>query len=273
MLARGPCFSFTPVRRHERNEIRTVQARTRPIPLIPPSLSARAETAIHEPKTIVWASPSKRAVRARLLRLQSTSPISSKAQPQQLPLRCHTSVSSRCSPPQSSPHFFSKFPSAQPLELPSRSNAPGHPRGGGRRRASAFVGEGIAPSTPRAWLGRDSVALQQPGGAELRRGDRGRRARGARRGDPAQAALPRRRRRPLRLRPREGLRSRYAGPHASPSYFGSSGGALPSSDLGNFLVAPQVLMCCRGTCSSPGRWTSSFPSGGKRMCAFLLSEQ
>jgi hypothetical protein len=66
------------------------------------------------------------------------------------------------------------------------------------------------------------VALQRPGGAELRRGDRGRRARGARRGDPAQAALPRRRRRPLRLRPREGLRSRYAGSHASPSYFGSS---------------------------------------------------
>ena len=42
---------------------------------------------------------------------------------------------------------------------------------------------------------------------------------------------------------------------------------------GNFLVAPQVLMCCRGTCSSPGRWTSSFPSGGKRMYAFLSSEQ
>jgi hypothetical protein len=46
----------------------------------------------------------------------------------------------------------------------------------------------------------------------------------------------------------------------------------PSSDLAKFLVALQVLMCCRGMCLSPEPWTSSFPSGGKRMYAFLSSD-
>jgi hypothetical protein len=105
------------------------------------------------------------------------------------------------------------------------SDAPSPPRCGGvcLRGASAVLGRGDGvPSQPlplRVGLWRrgveGEVALLRAGGAELRRGDRGRGARGC---DPTQAALPRRRRRPLRLRPR-GLRSRCAVPHCNPLFF------------------------------------------------------
>jgi hypothetical protein len=141
---------------------------------------------------------------------------------QQLPLHSHASVSSRPSPLPPSP--------AAALEIPvaghrgHHKNAPRTPRrgGDGLRGASTVIGRaGGVPSPPlppRAGLGSGGgeVALLRPGGAELRRSDRGSGARGARRGDPAQAALPRRRLRPLSLRPREGLRSRYAASHTTP---------------------------------------------------------
>jgi hypothetical protein len=70
------------------------------------------------------------------------------------------------------------------------SNASGPPRGRGGSRGDR-QGPGSPP--PRAELGRggSEVVLRWTGGDELRRRDRGRRAGGARRRHPAQAALPR----------------------------------------------------------------------------------
>jgi hypothetical protein len=146
------------------------------------------------------------------------------------------------------------------------------------RGASAVLGRGDGvPSQPlplRVGLWRrgveGEVALLRAGGAELRRGDRGRGARGC---DPTQAALPRRRRRPLRLRPR-GLRSRCAVPHCNPLFFFSlrnslqtlvtlgsgevffASGVCDSVSLSPGLFALQVHMCCQGMYSSPEPWMS-----------------
>jgi hypothetical protein len=160
--------------------------------------------------------PKERAVRLRLR--PSTSAISSKhtnpTTATALPyFRVLPAFSSSSLPTSPTPQRSSRVPSSR--RRLRRANAPSHPRSGGRRRASAVVAL-TSPRAPRAWLGRDPVALQRPRGAQLRRGHRGRRARRARRGDPPQAAMPRRRRRPLRLRPREGLRSRCAASRALP---------------------------------------------------------